>query len=92
MKVPQKMGPKSLVRSVSVTAEILLQKIGSQKFGQNRVNNSCDYADMDKCCLNKCHHNSPRNLALKFGQNQVTNSWDIPDMDKCRQQKCCLLG
>ena len=32
--------PKSMVKIVSVTAEILIKKIGSQKFGQNRVINS----------------------------------------------------
>ena len=59
------------------------------KFGQNRVSNSWDIPDMDKCrldkCrLDKCHRDSydgPRNLRLKFGQNQFSNSWDITDIE-----------
>ena len=39
------------------------QKIGFNKFGQNRTSNSWDIGDMDKChmmlwCLYKCHHDS----------------------------------
>ena len=36
------------------------------KFGQNRFSNI-----LDKCCLDKCHYYSSRNLLLKIGQNQL---------------------
>ena len=44
----------------SLTAEILrtLNFCWWWGGGYLQVINSCDIADMDKCCLNKCHHNS----------------------------------
>ena len=44
----------------SVTAEILrtLNFCGWWGGGNLQVINSCDIADMDKCCLDKCHHDS----------------------------------
>ena len=52
-------------------------KIGSTKFVQNWVSNSLDIPDMDKCCLDKCHHDMlsvkdvPRNLPLKGPYNRI---------------------
>ena len=40
IKSPKNLFPKSLVKIGSVTPEILLQNIGSQKFDQNSVSNS----------------------------------------------------
>ena len=111
----EKLGPKSLVKIRSVTAKSLLImtnvtlrvvicKDGRRnlhlKFGLNRVSNSWDIPDMDKCqqyilcCLDKWHLDSwhfikmvPGTYLSKFCLNRVINSWDIPDMDKCLQEK-----
>ena len=56
---------------------VLVNKnLGPQKIGQNRVTNSWDIADKDKCCQDKCCldkcHSVPGTLRLKFDQKWVT--------------------
>ena len=83
----KKFGPKKLL----VQKDQGLQEIGSKKFGQNRVCNSWDIADMDKCYQDIYMFpgqlsplsvlDYPRNLPLRFGQNWVGNSWDIAEFE-----------
>ena len=54
------------------------------KFGQNRVSNSWDIHDMEKCCLDKCQCGSwhllkmvPGTYFKRLVKNWVSNSWDI---------------
>ena len=54
------------------------------QFWQNRVSNSRDIPDMDKCCQDKCClYNCYSDswilfqMFLEFGQNQVCNIWEV---------------
>ena len=46
--LPEQISPRHLTSAKDGPRKLTL------KFGQNRVSNSLDIADMDKCCQDKC--------------------------------------
>ena len=74
-KFDQQMVPEQMFSWQLATVKNVPRNLHLQ-FGQNRVSNSLDILDMDKCChdkccLDKCLRDSsvqdgPRNLPLKF--------------------------
>ena len=61
---PKRFGPKVFLTKMVWSKKISVQnKICSKKIGQNRVSYSWDIPDLDKfrqdkCCLDKCYHDS----------------------------------
>ena len=55
------------------------------KFGQNRVSNSRDISDMDKCCLGKCHIDS---WLTEYGWSSERAKFQAPRMSKSTLKVC----